>query len=96
MALIKRIADTAASLEGLSLLVSLIVGVGVLAFITGAWVLQLYRTENYVLAGLLAVAAAVTGLASVARVPLALIISLGAAIVAGVAYATGTLPLLLP
>jgi hypothetical protein len=94
--MITRFANFISDLDGLWFLLSLILGVGVLGYVSVTWLVHLAGAGQY----LVALGLAGLSLASVAlalfRVPFAQIIVLGCAIVCGTAFLLGYGNVLLP
>ncbi|XZG70055.1 hypothetical protein ACTSKR_15625 [Chitinibacteraceae bacterium HSL-7] len=91
-----RIAGLAGSLEGLGLLITIVAGMGALAYVGVLWIIHFVNHAQYLAAsaagllGLLAIGAAI------ARIPAALIVLFGGAAVCGTAILSGYSGVLLP
>lgn len=94
--MISRIAKAVAAWEGIAFLLSLVLGLGVAAYIAAVWVLHFARQASYVIAAAILVPCVLVGLLAALRVPLALVLVWGSAAVAGVAFFTGAMGVLLP
>jgi peptidoglycan/LPS O-acetylase OafA/YrhL len=91
-----RIINLVAAWEGLGLLVSLILGVGVAGCVVAAWVLHFTRQGELFFATATLVPSVLIGILAVLRIPAALVLVLGFAAVAAVALPSGATDLLLP
>lgn len=94
--MIRRIANFVSDLPGFLFLTILVFGVGALGYVAVMWTMHLMAATHYVYAAALGIVAVLVTLFATLRVPLAQFILLGAAIVVGVAFATGTQNILLP
>lgn len=94
--MISRIANLVSSLEGISLLFTVVVGLGVGGYVGGVWVIHLVRSGQYLLAAALGGGLAIAGALALFRVPLAQIIVFGGAMVCGAAMLLGYGSTLLP
>lgn len=77
-------------------LIGIISGLGFLGYILATWVLEHLRRGNYVSAAMLSVVGFILGISSLARIPAALILLLGGAILAATAFFSGNYNLFLP
>ena len=94
--MLKRTVDLVASLEGIGLIATLILGIGCLGFVSVTWVLHLLGTDHIMTGGIVAVAAFALAAAALARVPVALLLVLCSAVVVGAAFLSGASQLVLP
>lgn len=87
--MISKVADFVSSLEGLALLATVVVGVGLLGYVGVLWLLYFFRAGQYVAAvSALGLSLAVTALAFF-RVPLAQVVLFGSAVIVGTAFLLG-------
>jgi hypothetical protein len=87
--MISKVADLVSSLEGLALLATFVIGVGLLGYVGAAWLIHFLRADQYLAAvTLVGLSFAVTAFAFL-RVPLAQVVLLGAAVVCGTAFLLG-------
>lgn len=93
---ISRIAKAVAAWEGLAFLLSLVLGVAVLAYVVATWVLHFARQGDFVLAAATLVTSVIAATLAALRVPLALLLVFGGAAVAGAALVFGAMDVLLP
>lgn len=95
-ALLSRIAKALGTVEGLSYLLGAIFGVGCIGYVAVTWAIHLAKTGQYLSAGAsLLVVLAVSGFAAV-RVPIALWLFFGTAVVLGTAFLLGAGNVVLP
>lgn len=94
--MIGRIANAVSSFEGLSLFLSVLVGVGCLAFVAVSWGMHFFSSGHYVAAGVIALGAMVVSAGAVARIPVALLLLFGSAVVLGTAFSVGASNVVMP
>ena len=94
--MISRIANAVSSWEGISLFLSALVGVGCLAFVAFSWGMHFAGSGNYFAAGGIALASVAVSLAAVARVPVALVLLFGCAVIVGTAFSVGASNVVMP
>ena len=94
--MISRIANAVSSWEGVSLLLSVLVGVGCLAHTAFSWGMHFVGSSNYFAAGGIALASMMVSLAAVARVPVALVLFFGTAAIVGTAFSVGASNVVMP
>lgn len=94
--MISRIANAVSSLEGLSLLLTVIVGVGCLAYVAVSWEIYFVRGGQYLAGTALAIDALVLSLAAAVRIPIALVLFFGEAAAIGTAFLLGAGDVILP
>jgi hypothetical protein len=94
--MIRRIANAVAALEGLAFIATLVFGVGALGYVVVKWTMQFIERGLYFYAVTLCGIALGVSLLACLRVPVAQLALLGAAIVVGVGFVTGTQSTLLP
>ena len=94
--MISRLAKAAMAWEGLGFLISLVLGLGVLAFVVAEWVLHFVRDGRFFLAAATLVPSVLVGVFAIVRAPLALLLLFGSAAVTGVAFLSGAINVLLP
>jgi hypothetical protein len=94
--MISRIANAASSWDGISLFLSVLVGVGCLAFVAFSWGVHFVGTGHYFAAGGIALVSFAISLAAIARVPVALVLLFGSAVVVGTAFAIGASSVVMP
>ena len=94
--MIKRLADSIASLQLLAFVLALLAGACSLVLLTCLWALHALREGSVLLSVAIVFVAAILALAAAARVPLALFFVFGAAIIVAVALLTGTAALFVP
>ena len=94
--MISRIANAVSSWEGISLFLSVLVGVGCLAFVAFSWSMHFVGSGHYFAAGGIALVSVVISLAAIARVPVALVLLFGSAIVVGTAFSVGASNVVMP
>jgi hypothetical protein len=88
--------DIGTSIDALVFFLTLLAGVGLVGYVGSMWLLFLFDQGQYMVAvGLFIVFAALV-LASLARIPAALILTLGGAVLCGVAFLMGYGNALLP
>jgi hypothetical protein len=75
---------------------SLIVGLGLVGYITSAWVLFFVHRSSYVAAGVLAPVSCSLGILAILRVPIALVLVWGGAAICATAFFSGYVYVLLP
>jgi len=94
--MISRLANFVADFEGLGFVATLVLGIGLLGYLSASWLLHLARSGLYF--GAFAVAALFLGAAilSALRIPAAQIVVLGSAIVCSTAFLLGYANVLLP
>lgn len=83
-------------LEGTAEFIGVICGLGVLGYIGTTWVLALWSLGSYAVAITVSVSGAALPLLVLARIPVALILVFGAAVISIVAFLSGHLGILLP
>ena len=94
--MIARIANALGSLEGLSYLLTVAVGVGCLGYVGFTWVIHLVNTKQYLVAAALAVCSLAVSAAAVVRIPIALWLFFGTAAVLGTLFLMGAGEFVLP
>jgi hypothetical protein len=94
--MISRIANAVSFWEGISLFLSVFVGVGGLAFVAVNWGMHFVRAGHYFAAGGVAFVSVMVTVAAVARVPVALILLFGSAVVVGMAFSVGASSVVMP
>jgi hypothetical protein len=94
--MISRIANAVSSWEGVSLFLSVLFGVGCLAFIGFNWSMHFVESGLYLAAGGIALVSVVVSMAAIAQVPAALILLFGTAVVVGTAFSVGAGNLVMP
>jgi hypothetical protein len=94
--MISRIANVVSSWEGISLFLSVLVGVGCLIFFAFSWTMHFVASGHYVAAGGIALVAAAVSLAAIARVPVALVLLFGSAVIVGTAFSVGASNVVMP
>lgn len=94
--MISRIANSVSSWEGISLFLSVLVGIGCLAFMAFSWGMHFVGSGSYFAAGSIALGSVVVSLAAVARVPVALALLFGSAVIVGTAFSVGASNLVMP
>ena len=94
--MLTRILSFFSSLDGLSLLLTVVVGVGCLAFVSVTWVLHLVATGRLILAATVARVSVLLSLAAMARIPIAVLLLCASAVVVAVAMTSGASGLVLP
>lgn len=94
--MISRIANAVSSWEGISLFLSVLVGVGCLAFVAFSWSMHLVDSGHYLAAGGIALVSVVISLAAIARIPVALVLLFGSAVVVGTAFSVGASNVVMP
>ena len=94
--MISRIANAVSTLEGISLVLSILVGLGCLAFVGVSWAAHFVSRGDYFSAVAIVLVSAVIALAAMARIPIALILLFGSAIVLGTAFSLGASNLVMP
>ena len=94
--LISRISDVVTSWEGLSFFVSLLAGVGCLAFVAVSWSVHLWTSNQYLESGVIAVVVLAVSLGALARVPLALLLLFGGAMVVITVFSMGGIDAVMP
>ena len=94
--MIRRIANAVSTLEGLSLLLSVLFGVGCLAFVGVNWGIHFVSLGQYLAAGAIVLVSVVIALAAMARIPAAQILLFGSAVVIATAFSLGASNLVMP
>jgi hypothetical protein len=94
--MIRRIANAFSDLEGLAFLATLLVGLGVLGYVSVKWLIYLFTSGHYFFAGAAGLVTLLLFLFAVLRVPLAQLVLFGSFIVVGTAFLTNSFGLLLP
>jgi len=94
--MISRIANAVSSWEGISLFLSVLIGVGCLAFVAFSWGMHFVGSGKYFAAGGIALGSLVVSLAAVARVPVALVLLFGTAVIVGTAFLVGAGNVVMP
>lgn len=94
--MISRIANAVSSWEVISLFLSVLVGVGGLAFVAFSWSMHFVGTGQYFAAGGITLVSVVISLAAIARVPVALVLLFGSAVVVGTAFSVGASNVVMP
>ncbi|MGE3346352.1 MAG: hypothetical protein AB7I35_02840 [Ramlibacter sp.] len=94
--MISRIANAISSWDAISLLLSVLVGAVCLAFVAFNWATHFVGSGNYLAAGGIVLASVVVTLAAVARVPAALVLLFGSAVIVGTAFSIGASNLVMP
>lgn len=88
--------DRAFEWDALIQLFGVVAGLGCLGYLFSAWLQEFLLRSSYISAIILAMAGLVLAGLSLARIPVALVILLGGAIVSVIAFLGGNLHLLLP
>ena len=94
--MISRFANFISGVGALELLLSLILGIGILGYVSVTWLLHLVGAGQYLIASGLASLSLGSIALALLRVPFAQIIVLGCAIVCGTAFLLGYGNVLLP
>lgn len=94
--MISRIANAVGSLEGISMLLTVILGVGCLAYVAVSWEIYFIRSGQYLVGTAIAIAAVALSVAAAIRIPIALVFFFGAAAAIGTAFLVGVGDILLP
>ena len=94
--MISRIANAVSSWEGISVFLSVLVGVGCLAFVAFSWGMHFVGSGQYFAAGGVALGPLVVSLAAVARIPVALVLLFGTAVIVGTAFSLGASNVVMP
>lgn len=94
--MISRIANAVSSWEGISLFLSVLIGVGCLTFVKFSWDVHFVGSGQYFAAGGIALNSLVVSLAAVARVPVALVLLFGTAVIFGTAFLVGAGNVVMP
>lgn len=94
--MISRIANAVSSWEGISVFLSVLVGVGCLAFVAFSWGMHFVGSGQYFAAGGVALGSLVVSLAAVARIPVALVLLFGTAVIVGTAFSLGASNVVMP
>lgn len=94
--MISRIANAASLWEAIGLAISILVGVGCLAFVAFSWVMHFVGSGSYFAASAIAAVSALVSLAATVRIPLALILVFGSAVVVGTAFTVGASGVVMP
>ena len=94
--MISRIANAVGSLYGLSMLLTVISGVGCLAYVAVHWGIYFVRSERYLVGGAIAVVAFALSVAAAVRIPIALVMFFGGAAAIGTAFLVGAGNVVLP
>lgn len=84
------------SLEFLSLVATVVAGVGILGVVVIRWLLQLLDQGHYLLSLFIALLAVVAVLGALARIPIAMLVVAGSAVICGTAFLLGASNVLLP
>jgi len=94
--MISRIANAVGSWEGISLFLSVLVGVGCLALVAVSWGMHFISSGHYFAAGAIALVSVVVSLAAAVRVPVALLFLFCSAVVVGTAFSVGASNVVMP
>ena len=94
--MISRIANAVSFLEGIFLFLSVLVGVGCLAFVAFSWGMHFVSSGQYFATGGVALGSLVVSLAAVARIPVALVLLFGTAVIVGTAFSVGASNVVMP
>lgn len=94
--MIRKLADITYGLEGLSYLLTAVVGVGCLGYVTVTWVLHWIRNGQYLIAMATALCVVTVSVFAAVRVPVALWLFFGTAALLGTAFLMGAGNVVLP
>ncbi len=94
--LIGAIVDIEVSLQFLGIVVSILVGLGVFGYVTVTWLLHLIEKGHYVVSFGLSVVLLAAAAGAIARIPIAMLLVFGSAMVCGTAFLLGAGNVLLP
>ena len=94
--MITRIANAVGSLEALSMLLTVVVGVGCLAYVVVRWEIYFFSTGQYLVMGAIAAAALLLSVTAAVRIPIALVLFFGGAAAVGTAFLMGAGNVVLP
>ena len=92
----RRLWDAYLSLDGLWLLVQIVLGLGCIGYIGASWLLHWLHDGRYFLALFASISLGLLTAAAIVRIPIALAIVFGAAMMFGVMFATGNGDAVLP
>lgn len=95
-ALFGAIVDIEVSLQFLGIVVSVIVGLGVFGYVTVSWLLHFIEKGHYVLSFCSSVVLLAAAIGTIARIPIAMLVVFGSAMVCGTAFFLGAGNVLLP
>ena len=84
--MLKRTADFASTLETIGFLATIVLGVGCLGFVAVTWAQHMFASGRLALGGVVCAGSVALAAAAVARIPVALVILLGSAVVVGTAF----------
>lgn len=94
--MISRIANAFGALEGLSYLLTAVVGVGCIGYVAVTWTIHLVNSGQYLVAAASALGVLTVSTFAAARVPIALWLFFGTAAVMGTAFLMGASNVVLP
>lgn len=94
--MITRIVNIVSDIEGLWILFTVLIGLGMLGYVGFVWFVYLFNHDRFMILTAVSIFSVVSVAAAFARIPVALIIVLGGATVCGVALLSGYCYVLLP
>ncbi len=94
--MISRIANAVGALEGLSYLLTAVIGVGCIGYVAVTWAIHLVNTGQYLVAAASALGVLTVSAFAAVRVPIALWLFFGTAAVLGTAFLMGAGNVVLP
>ena len=94
--MVRRLWDAYLSLEGFWFLVQILVGLGCIAFVGAAWLVYWLHDGRYVLALCASISVVLLTVAAIGRIPIALAILFGVAVMLGVMFTSGNGHAVLP
>lgn len=94
--MIRKLANVADGLEGISYLLTAVVGVGCLGYVAVTWVLHWIRNGQYLVAMATALCVLAVAVFAAVRVPVALWLFFGTAALLGTAFLMGAGNVVLP